>query len=700
MTVKIERISGWLCLSVLLGLVFVLSFHKVYNYDIWWHLKTGETIVQTQQIPRTNTFSYTNPNYHWMNVYWLFQVLVYSVHKVSGPVGLVVMKTLVWLVIGTVLLFASGTHKLNRLWYAAPLWVLGFFAASNRMMVRPEIFTFLFLAIFMVILRKETRTHTRLIWLLPVLQVLWVNIHSLFFLGPIVVAIFAISDLTCHCEPEGRSNPVPVKRLPRRFAPRNDISEAISSHRAKWLILVLLVSAACLVNPWGWRVFLLPARLLTRITTAGSAFYETVSEFQKTTTLQGLRPDVLAWQVLAITTAGVLLVFWRRLRLSLVVVFTIFLVLSCMAVRNIALFGLVAPIVVLWTIPEKIKGRWLPKLRKLILAFSLSVLVLIVLLSIFVSSGKYYRRFQIGKEFGAGLSEKNFYPARAVKYVKQITPEGCIFNDMGIGGYLIYHFWPEKRVFLDGRLESYPDDFYLYTQRTLIDWPEFQNVVRKYGIECAILTHALPATEKLTKKLHANADWLTAYYDDRSVVFLKDSPRNRDVVSRTPDTFVPQTSAEFAGCARFYQVIGNAATAEEYYWKAVNLDRNNAVASNNLANLLIARGAPELALPLLKKATEIIPESAEVLNNLGIAYYDTGNLLYARYACEKARKRLRTNPVIYFNLGLTYESLGKHRRALKCYRRAVALDPAYEKAHKHLLSAMANQSLEFTGGIR
>jgi len=147
-------------------------------------------------------------------------------------------------------------------------------------------------------------------------------------------------------------------------------------------------------------------------------------------------------------------------------------------------------------------------------------------------------------------------------------------------------------------------------------------------------------------------------------------------------------------------VIGDTATAEENYWKAVNLDRNNAVAGNNLANLLIARGAPELALPLLKKAAEIIPESAEVWNNLGIAYYDTGNLLHARYACEKARRRARTSPRVYFNLGLTYESLGEHRRAIRCYKRAVALDPAYEKAHKHLLSAMASESLEFTGGIK
>ncbi len=688
MTVKTERISRWLYLSVLLGLVFVLSFHKVYNYDIWWHLKTGETIVQTQQIPRTNTFSYTNPDYHCMDVYWLFQVLVYGVHKITGFTGLVVMKTLVWIAIGAILFLATGVHKLVRFWYAVPLWMLAFFAASNRMMVRPEMFTFLFLAIFMVILRKEIRAHTHLIWLLPVLQVLWVNMHSLFFLGPIVVAIFAISDLII-----ARSHSGEIASL--SFSPLDE-----GRLRKGWLIPILLVFVACLANPLGWRIFLLPLRLLTRITTTGSAFYETVSEFQKTTTLQGLRPDVLAWQVLAITTTGVLLAFWRRLRLSLVAVFTIFLVLSCMAVRNIALFGLVAPLVGLWTIPEKIKVRWLPRLRKLIPIFSFTTLVLVVLLSIFVGSGKYYRRFQIGKEFGVWLSEKNLYPARAVKYVKQIAPEGRIFNDMGIGGYLIYHFWPEKCVFLDGRLESYPDDFYLYTQRILTDWSEFQNAVRKYEIECAILTHALPATGKLTEKLHASADWLTAYYDDRSVVFLKDSPRNRDVVSRTPDTFVPRTSEEFAGCARFYQVIGNAATAEEYYWKAVELDEENAVARNNLANLLIARGAPELALPLLKRAAEIIPESAEVWNNLGIAYYDTGNLLYARYACEKARRRLRTNPIIYFNLGLTYESLGKHRRALKCYRRAVALDPAYEKAHKHLLSAMANQSLEFTGGIR
>ena len=172
-TKQSHNIAGWVCFAALLALVFVLAFHKVYNYDIWWHLKTGETIVQTQQIPHTNTFSYTNTDYPWMNVYWLFQVLVYGVHKVAGFTGLVIMKTLVWLVIGTVLLLATGAHKLTRFWYAGPLWALGFITASNRMMVRPEIFTFLFLVVFMVILWKETRVHTRLIWLLPILQAVW-----------------------------------------------------------------------------------------------------------------------------------------------------------------------------------------------------------------------------------------------------------------------------------------------------------------------------------------------------------------------------------------------------------------------------------------------------------------------------------------------------------------------------------------------
>lgn len=91
MKVLIEK--GGLYSALFLFSIFFLSIFQIKSYDLWWHLKAGESIVGAgfKTIP-ANTFSWTEPDHPWINFSWLFDVIIYSIHKVAGFNGLILFQ--------------------------------------------------------------------------------------------------------------------------------------------------------------------------------------------------------------------------------------------------------------------------------------------------------------------------------------------------------------------------------------------------------------------------------------------------------------------------------------------------------------------------------------------------------------------------------------------------------------------------------
>src|SRR2546428_12739707 len=94
---------------LLLFFVFSFLFRTDFSFDqdLGRHLKLGEIIIQTHQIPKTNLFSYTNADFPFINTHWLFEVLVYALSQTIGLYLLLVLKVIiillaVWLIIKTV----------------------------------------------------------------------------------------------------------------------------------------------------------------------------------------------------------------------------------------------------------------------------------------------------------------------------------------------------------------------------------------------------------------------------------------------------------------------------------------------------------------------------------------------------------------------------------------------------------------------
>ncbi len=241
-------ISRVTALVVLLAPVLLLAsflFHQIFNNDIWWHLKTGELILTGHGITGTDPYSLANQGKDWINFEWLSQVVLYLVHSASGPEGLVVFSALI--LAAAYFLAGQGGYSKRYPIISAGILLLAVLASSERYLVRPEIFTMLFAGLYFCILHCYRNHSGRMIYLLPIAQVLWENMHGGTLLGIGIVGAYVVGQ-----------GLLLWKRAPENWRRGPLDTEPMSWSAYKPLLLVLgLVILASMLNPWGLKTLYL-----------------------------------------------------------------------------------------------------------------------------------------------------------------------------------------------------------------------------------------------------------------------------------------------------------------------------------------------------------------------------------------------------------------------------------------------------------
>jgi hypothetical protein len=225
-----------LLMSLLSLLVFTFAFlmavEKVHNNDIWWHLKTGQWIIENGKIPVTDPFTFTIPEAAWTPHYWLSDVLFAAVFRVSGLGGLILFKALI-VAAGFFIIYRLMISQGINVLVAAAVVMPAVFIGHFRFLLRPHVFMFLLSAAFFGILSAGGRQRNlKLLWLLP-LMLLWVNLHASFFLGLVLAGCLLADKLLT----------TGYRRLKKKDA------------TAKWPAFLMLVFALLggitLLNPFG-----------------------------------------------------------------------------------------------------------------------------------------------------------------------------------------------------------------------------------------------------------------------------------------------------------------------------------------------------------------------------------------------------------------------------------------------------------------
>lgn len=241
-----------LLLVLFLGLVFLLGVFPLKDVDFWWHLRTGDWIRATGAVPRHDLYTYTVPENRWIDLHWIFQVLLSLGYEHGGVVLLNLAKCAV--TTAAMLLLITSRRREWPLWVMVLAWLPALVLLSGRMYIRPETLTLFYLAVFLAVLPRLGRS-PRLVFVLPITQLAWVNSQGLFVFGPVVLAM----SLVDYALGPGQ----------------------ISGDLKRWWRIVMtgtaLTALACLLNPYGFHGALFPVTLFFG-TMSDPIFKETIAE--------------------------------------------------------------------------------------------------------------------------------------------------------------------------------------------------------------------------------------------------------------------------------------------------------------------------------------------------------------------------------------------------------------------------------------
>jgi hypothetical protein len=170
------------------SIVYFFSYAEVDN-DLWGHLFFGREIFHGGRLPSTNQYSYTAPEYPWINHEWLSEVVFYAIFNLLGSPGLILLKTIiaigVVLIVNAIMKRRVGSFVPRSL---ALVWVMGLLSPGFN--VRPQIFTFLLFSNALLIFSGSQERQGRSLYWLPPLMALWANLHGGFLAGIGAMALF------------------------------------------------------------------------------------------------------------------------------------------------------------------------------------------------------------------------------------------------------------------------------------------------------------------------------------------------------------------------------------------------------------------------------------------------------------------------------------------------------------------------------
>ncbi len=460
--------------------IFFMAIRPMIDTDTWWHLRTGQWILEHQALPDVDRFSLTRAGEPWYYPGWLSQILMVEVYSLGGLSALNLLFT------ATILsaFFLVYRTMDGDPFLTALVLVLAAGASEIYWNARPQLFSFLFSAGFYLVLRKFLRGKSNLLWILPLIMALWVNVHPGFAIGFIFMLIAFVS--------QG------IIFLTRR----NTRSE--TGKQLLWLAGIL---AACLaaasVNPRG------PAVLAYPFQTVSIRFLQNFIQEWQTPDFHNLQAQLFL--ILLFTTWAVITFSPKSMEAGDFLFLSVIGYMGFLAWRNTDLLSIVAPAILMSygrPIMEKLFPRWDPdhpvsRTQSAVHIGAATILSAAALVyGASVASPKPIQDFV-----------ESQVPVRAVDYLAAHPVPGRMFNSYNFGSYLIWKL-PEYPVFVDGRTDLYTDeilDQYLAVARAQEGW---RNILERWQITIVFMEPSAPILDLL------KADGWTVYYEDFQAVIL------------------------------------------------------------------------------------------------------------------------------------------------------------------------------------
>ncbi len=661
------------------------GLHTVADYDMGWHLATGRYVVQRHQIPRTDVLSFTSAGKPW--AYPPFAgVLLYLMYSAFGYAGLSWFCALTCLAVVAYLVRSGDIGS-------AVLALLAVQSIAARTTPRADLFSTVFFALFLGELWAYHRGARSRPWLLPVIMLLWVNLHPGFIAGLGAIGAYLLIEV---CD--------------LLFADRR---QAVLLRLRKVWPWLAACGAATLMNPWGPRIYVASLTLSGLSAPAqgklnSNAFIGEFRGVPISTHLLYQLIDVrhmengFTWLLLlALVLVGLFL--WKR-QLGPAVIAFVALYFGLAHARYMALFvitiatlggPLLSEIFVIngksaSTGEAGETSRPLFRIPDTVAMIVIVAFCGVALLHIadYVSS-RTYVVFNSDWRFGAGQS--SWFPARAAAFIQREQLPGNIFEEYALGGYAAWALGPQYPDFIDGRGDRLSPDL-VVEQRELYnanpDSPLWQTDADRWNLNVLLVaTSGFRGLQKLDPFAFCHsATWHPVYMDDVSLVFLRNTPQNRPWIDRLQidcqtQQLSPPNPASRAALYDFYLNSGalffelhRDQESEESLRRASALYPADPNAHVLLASLFQRkqhyREAEQEYLAALT-----LNQNSGALYSLGCLYASEGRNVEAVAAIERAAKESTAPLDMYMTLGRLQIALHHPEQSLAAFAEAKKNSP-------------------------
>ncbi len=692
--------ASLVCLVLALCASFCLT--ELSEVDLHWHLLAGQRILDEGHVPRTDDLSYVSSGRAWID-------LIALVLRLAGWAGLDLLK--IALIVGAFALSAAAARRRAPAPAVAAVALAAVVASQERFTMRPEAASFLMLGALLLLLERR-RDRPRGLLLVPPLFALWANLHALYAVGLVLLGLVAVGDL-----------------IERRWPP-SAIGGAGGAPRVGPLLVALCASgAATLLTPYGTAGWALPRRLLFERIAADNLYARSIAEFQAPFSGFGFTSSVGVFGLLALVTLGAALACPPRDRRPAdLLVLAAFLALGLLARRNIPLFSLVAlacgsPLV---AGAARRAGEASARLGlaaaapgRVALAATVLLAFATIGLMLDVVTNRFYARDATQRYFGRGQAP-GFYPKGAADFILSWRPQGQVLNDMTMGGYLAWRWFPSRQIFIDGRLEVHDPSLFTAYLRMQRDPGFFEETARRYGITAVLWSHSeAPQAEPLLRHLASGHGWRPIYVDLAAAVYARDATRyGAGAIPATVDPDDPRlvqaleaelrrARGESAGldplpsslrrllprvevpvadvnAALFFAVLGRRTPAEELLRSALARAPGNATLHYDLGLVLDEGGTPARARSEYESALGLGGGFSPARSALALLMLRSGD---ANGALEQWRLAERAGPLPPAALearGALLAGSGQLDAAIEDYRRLVRLEPGRGSARAAL----------------
>jgi hypothetical protein len=492
---------------LLVGFIAFWFSDTIADPDLWGHIRFGQDILRTGSIAQRDPYSYRTGQEIWINHEWMSEVIFAAIYNHAGPRGLVVFKVLISLLI-TGLAHAHLRRRGMGPFHSVLLLVI--LSIPFRMglgTIRPQIFTYLFFLIELLVLEKAARERESLLWTLPIVFAVWVNLHGGVLAGAGFLLVWIAIRLNAGL---ANGSPTGPKKL-------GDVT--------RLGLLGITSGVALLLNPYGLTLL----KFLFRTATVA-------------------RPEIVEWAPLSLSSLPGLFYLGllalaiyglagseRRREPEVLLIFGLTALLPLQSNRHYPLFAMSLVVLTGEHIAD-VANRWRPPakpgLGQRSLASALCVVCSLLLIGLSLP------------RFGC-IRIETFYtsfPARAVALLKQSGVQGNMAVPFGWGEYVIWHLGPGVKVSIDGRRETvYADEVY----RQSLDFE------RGSGRWDALLK-SKPATDLIltvngspTANLLSRTDgWTALYQDTYAVLFVPSGFPGLTRLMQTPVPALPDDGTQ------------------------------------------------------------------------------------------------------------------------------------------------------------